>query len=119
MEPVMEKKVEKGFFTMIGEGTVFEGAITVPHSIRIDGALRGKVETSEVLTIGKTGVVEADIIAKSAIIGGKVSGNIITEERVELEANAVLIGDLKTRDLVICEGAVFHGKCSMKEAPHG
>ena len=119
MEPTMEKKVEKGFFTMIGEGTVFEGVISVPHSIRIDGTIRGKVETSEVLTIGKSGIVEADIIAKSAIIGGKVSGNIIVEERVELEANATLIGDMKTRDLVICEGAVFHGKCSMKEAPHG
>ena len=115
----MEKKVEKGFFTMIGEGSVFEGAIAVPHSIRIDGTLRGKLETSEVLTIGKSGIVEADIIAKSAIIGGKVSGNIIVEERVELEVNAVLIGDMKTRDLVICEGAIFHGKCSMKEASHG
>ena len=119
MESAMEKKVEKGFFTMIGEGSVFEGAIAVPHSIRIDGTLRGKMETSEVLTIGKSGVVEADIIAKSAIIGGKVSGNIIADERVELEVNAVLIGDLKTRDLVICEGAIFHGKCSMKEASHG
>lgn len=115
----MEKKAEKGFFTMIGEGSVFEGIISVPHSVRIDGTLRGKIETSEVLTIGKGGVVEADIIAKSAIIGGRVSGNIIVEERVELEANATLIGDLKTKDLVICEGAIFHGKCSMKEAQHG
>jgi cytoskeletal protein CcmA (bactofilin family) len=119
MEQAMEKKVEKGFFTMIGEGTVFEGVITVPHSVRIDGTLRGKVETSEVLTIGKNGIVEADIIAKSAIIGGKVSGNVAVEERVELEANATLIGDLKTRDLVISEGAVFHGKCSMKDPQHG
>ena len=114
----MEKKVEKGFFTMIGEGSVFEGVITVPHSVRIDGTLRGKVETSEALTIGKSGIVEADIIAKSAIIGGKVTGNLSAEERVELEANASLIGDLRTRDLVISEGAVFHGKCSMKEQKH-
>ena len=116
----MEKKVvEKGFFTMIGEGTVFEGVITVPHSVRIDGTLRGKIETVELITIGKNGIVEADIVAKSAIIAGKVNGNIIAEERVELEANATLIGDLRTKDLVINEGALFHGKCSMKETPHG
>jgi cytoskeletal protein CcmA (bactofilin family) len=115
MESDMEKKGEKGFFTMIGEGSVFEGVITVPHSIKIDGTLKGKVETSEALTIGKSGIVEADIVAKSAIIGGRVTGNLAAEERVELEVNASLIGDLKTRDLVICEGAIFHGKCSMKE----
>jgi cytoskeletal protein CcmA (bactofilin family) len=111
----MEKKTEKGFYTMIGEGAGFEGTIIVPHGIRIDGAFKGKIEASEMLTIGNAGVVEAEIKAKSIIIGGKVSGNIVAAERVELESRASLIGDLQTRDLVINEGALFHGKCSMKE----
>ncbi len=113
----MEKKNEKGFLTMIGEGTAFEGTITVPHSLRIDGNFKGRIDTAEMLTIGKNARVEADIRSKSAIIGGRVTGNIVAEERVELEAEASLIGDLQTRDLVISEGAVFHGKCSMREAP--
>lgn len=110
----MEKN-HKGLYTIFGEGTVFEGSVTVPHSIRIDGSFKGKIETNEVITIGHGGVVEADITAKSAIIGGKVIGNIIVEDRVELEANASLIGDLKTKDLVISEGAVFHGNCTMEK----
>jgi cytoskeletal protein CcmA (bactofilin family) len=111
----MDKKQEKGFYTMIGEGAVFEGTIALPHGIRVDGTFKGKIEASEMLTIGNTGVVEADIKAKSIIIGGKVSGNIIATERVELESHASLIGDLQTKDLVINEGALFHGRCSMKE----
>lgn len=99
---------------MIGEGTVFEGTITVPHSVRIDGTFRGKIETSEILTIGNTGLVDADITAKTAIIGGKVKGNMIVEDRVELESNASLIGDIRTRELIINEGAVFHGNCAME-----
>jgi cytoskeletal protein CcmA (bactofilin family) len=98
---------------MIGEGTSLEGSIVVPHSIRIDGSLKGKIETSETLTVGENGVIEADIIAKSAIIAGKVVGNLSVEDRVELESQASFIGDLKTRDLVINEGATFHGNCSM------
>ena len=109
----MEKSSDKGLHTIIGEGTSLEGIITIPHSVRIDGTLKGKLETSETLTVGNTGRIEADIIAKSAIIGGSVRGNLSVEERVELEANASLIGDLKTRDLVINEGATFHGNCSM------
>lgn len=109
----MHKNSNKGLYTMIGEGTTFEGKITVPHSIRIDGTMKGKMETTETLTVGNTGVIEADIVAKSAIIAGRVVGNLSVEDRVELEAQASLVGDLKTRDLIINEGATFHGNCSM------
>lgn len=109
----MDKGSQKGLFTMIGEGAVFEGMISAPHSIRIDGTVKGKIDTSESLTLGATGVVEADIKAKSAIIGGKVTGNILVEERVELESKSTLIGDIKTRNLVINEGCIFHGTSSM------
>jgi cytoskeletal protein CcmA (bactofilin family) len=106
-------KSNKGLYTIIGEGTSFEGSISVPHSLRIDGSFKGKIDTTEVLTIGSAGLVEADIIAKSAIIGGKVIGNLTVHERVELETNSSLVGDLKTRDLIINEGAIFHGNCTM------
>jgi cytoskeletal protein CcmA (bactofilin family) len=109
-------KGNKGLYTMLGPGTVFEGTITVPHGIRIDGTFKGKIETSEILTIGNEGIIEADIKAKSAIVGGKIIGNLFVEDRVELESSASLIGDLKTRDLVINEGAVFHGNCAMRKA---
>jgi cytoskeletal protein CcmA (bactofilin family) len=108
-------KGNKGLYTIIGPGTEFEGKINVPHSVRIDGSFKGKIETSEILTVGTTGNVEADIIAKSAIIAGKVTGNLSVEDRVELAANSSLHGDLKTRDLIINEGAVFHGNCSMEK----
>jgi len=107
------EKLNKGLYTIIGEGTSFEGTITVPHSIRVDGYFKGKIDTSEVLTIGSTGVVEADIMARSAVIGGKVVGNMVVQERVELEVNSSLIGDLSTKDLIISEGAIFHGNCTM------
>lgn len=109
----MEKDQNKSSYTLLGEGTVFEGSIIVPHNLRVDGSFKGKIETSEIITIGPTGVVSADIKAKSAIVGGKIIGNLMVEDRVELEGNASLIGDLKAKDLVINEGAVFHGNCSM------
>ena len=92
---------------------MFEGTIVVPHSLRIDGHVKGRIEAGEVLTVGPAGLIEADIKAKSAIIGGKVTGNVFVEDRVELEANASLVGDIRTRDLVINEGAIFQGNCTM------
>jgi cytoskeletal protein CcmA (bactofilin family) len=109
----MDKSNDKGLHTIMGEGTLLEGTLTVPHSVRVDGVLKGKLETTETLTVGNTGHIEADITARNAIIGGTVRGNLSVEDRVELEANASLIGDLKTRDLIINEGATFHGNCAM------
>lgn len=109
----MDHESGKGLYTILGEGTTFEGAIFVPHNLRIDGSLNGRVETTEVFHVGASGVVEADVKAKSAIIAGKIVGNVTVEDRVELEPNSSLVGDLRARDLVINEGAVFHGNCSM------
>jgi len=109
----MDKNSEKGFRTMIGEGTILEGTISVPHGMRIDGTFKGKIDVAEMLTIGNKGAVEADIRAKSVIIGGGVKGNIIAEDRIELESKASHQGDLQTRELVINQGAIFNGRCSM------
>jgi cytoskeletal protein CcmA (bactofilin family) len=109
----MEKGGEKGLLTIIGVGTILEGTIVVPHSIRIDGTLKGKLVTHETLTVGSASSIEADIIAKNAIIGGNVHGNLTVEDRVEIEENASFVGDLKTKELIINEGAKFHGNCSM------
>jgi len=112
----MEKGHGKGLITMLCEGTVFEGSIVVPHNLHIDGSFKGNVETSEELSIGPTGVVQADIKAKSAIVSGKIVGNIMVEDRIELGQNASLLGDLKAKDLIIKEGAVFHGNSSMNSS---
>lgn len=100
--------------TIIGKGAKFEGNIQVEHSIRIDGMLKGIVKSSDSIVLGKEGVVEGEIHAKNAVIGGKISGKIQAVGKVVLEASAELNGDLKTSKLVINEGAVFDGACVMK-----
>jgi cytoskeletal protein CcmA (bactofilin family) len=109
----MEKSNRTVPYSILEEGVVLEGALSVPHSVRIAGTLKGKLETSETVTIAATGVVEADIRARSAIVGGRVIGNLIAEDRVELESTASLTGDLRCRTLVINEGASFQGKSAM------
>ena len=56
----MEKGHGKGLYTILGEGTVVEGSISVPHNLRIEGAFKGRIETSEEIIIGGAGVVNAD-----------------------------------------------------------
>lgn len=101
--------------TVIAKGTKIVGNINMEGSVRVDGHIKGKVTTSEVLTIGKTGVVDGEVQVREAIVGGKIKGNLIASQRVELEGKASILGDVTTRVFVIKEGGVFHGRCSMTE----
>lgn len=101
--------------TIIGKDSMIEGTIKVQGGVRIDGAVRGRISASESLAVGDTGTVEAELAVKTAVIGGKVFGNISAQEKIELQSKAVIEGDITTKNLVVEEGAVFHGRCNMKD----
>ncbi|MCK4856519.1 MAG: polymer-forming cytoskeletal protein [candidate division Zixibacteria bacterium] len=100
--------------TIIGKDSVFTGTIEVKGALRIDGKLKGKIISDETVQIGATGVVEADVVAKTVTVAGSVTGNIETSEMMELKDKGKIIGDVKTKSVVIEQGAVFHGSCSMQ-----
>ena len=108
-------KGEEGLNTIIGKGSVLEGTFQVEGEIRIDGTVKGKISSTESLTVGDGGVVEADLNTKVAIIGGNVNGNVFASEKIELKSKAVVEGGIATKNLVVEEGAIFHGKCNMKD----
>lgn len=100
--------------TIIGKDTVITGTLDVKGALRVDGSVKGKIICSDCVTIGATGEVEAEIEANAAIIAGHMIGNISTTDKIELQAKCEMNGDLKTKSLVIEQGAVFCGACNMK-----
>lgn len=101
--------------TVIGKDTVFTGTIDIKGGIRIDGTVKGKIISDDTVTVGTTGYVEADVEANSAVVAGKVIGNLNAGESVELQAQSDVEGDIRTKSLVVEQGAVFCGGCHMKE----
>ncbi len=99
--------------TIIGRETTITGTVDVKGALRIDGAVNGKILCSDCVTVGTTGKVEAQIEAETAIVAGHMIGNVATTEKIELQANCHMEGDLRTKSLVIEEGATFCGACNM------
>lgn len=115
----MDRKNEKTAETVLGPGSVFEGTLRAPHNVSVAGSFKGTLDSDGHINICKGSTVVAEVKAASATVGGTIEGNLVAAERVELEAGASLVGDLRTRDLVIHEGAIFHGMCSMKDQKNG
>ncbi len=99
--------------TIIGKGSVLTGTLKVEQSVRIDGKIKGEIKATDTLVVGKSGeLTDAKVKVKNAVVGGKIYGTIEAANRVILENQATLLGDIKTRLLVIEEGAIFSGNCS-------
>jgi len=103
--------------TIIGKETVITGTLDIKGDLRVEGTVKGKIVSTGCVTVGSTGMVEAEIESESAIVAGAMKGNVTTSEKIELQAKCEMDGDLHTKSLVIEEGAVFCGACSMKDRP--
>jgi len=105
--------------SILAQGCRFKGEVEVNGTFRIEGEFEGTIRHPETLVVGKTGVVKGEIFAKNAVVGGKVLGNIVADDKIELQSGSTLEGDIKTGRLVIDEGVVFEGSCSMGKRPAG
>lgn len=100
--------------TIIGKDTVFTGTLDVKGAVRVDGTVKGKVICTDTVTVGTTGYVEADLEGQIVVVAGKVVGNLTALDKLELQAKSDVEGDLKTKSLVVEQGAIFCGSCKMK-----
>lgn len=98
---------------IIVDGTKIEGTFNSESNIRIDGAIKGNVDTKGKLVIGPSGIVEGEINCQNAEVEGKINGKIMVEDLLSLKTSARIDGDIYTSKLSIDPGAMFTGSCHM------
>src|SRR5258706_1729072 len=97
----------------LGKGSKVAGKLTFEGTVRVDGQVEGEVAAQDTLIVGETAVVNAQILGSTIIIKGKVTGDITARKRVEIKAPGKLFGNVTTPCLIIQEGVIFEGHCSM------
>ena len=101
----------------IGSTIVFSGELTGDEDLEILGKVKGRIELpSHQLTVGEGGSVTAEIEAKSVLVIGEICGNVTATERVEVQANGIVQGDIRAPRLLILEGAEVNGSIEMTRA---
>jgi cytoskeletal protein CcmA (bactofilin family) len=95
---------------MLSSDVEIKGTVRFTHDLVVDGKIEGEVDSDGSLTVGENARVRAEIRTRSVVIYGKVHGNITVSDRVELKANAELVGDIKAGTLSIEAGAIFVGR---------
>lgn len=113
----MAKQTENkpGEVNLIAASTKLVGDITTETDIRIDGDLKGNLNTTGRLIIGPSGKIHGEINCRSAEIEGEIDGKMIVNELLSLKASSLFKGEVQTKQLMIEPGAIFSGNCKMTD----
>jgi cytoskeletal protein CcmA (bactofilin family) len=87
-----------------------KGSVRFTNDLLVDGRIEGEISSDGALTVAENAHIKAEVKTKSVVIYGKVHGNIICTDRVEIKASAEMVGDVKAATLSIEPGAIFVGK---------
>ena len=86
--------------------------ITFDGVLHFDGYSIGNMSSPDgTLVLTRRGRIEADIDVRVAVINGWVTGDITATERVVLESEARVTGQIHTPRLSVKLGAIFDGEC--------
>jgi len=101
-------------YNALTNGSKIVGKIFADSDFRIDGEVEGTITCSGKVVIGQKGVLKGSISCTNAEIIGTVEGDIVVAETLSLRGTAVIVGDVKTKILMVEPNAVFNGTCSMR-----
>jgi cytoskeletal protein CcmA (bactofilin family) len=101
--------------SLLGEGAELNGEISFTNGLRVDGVVKGKVRSEAALVVGRAGKVEAEVNVKKVTINGEFHGVIRASDRVEINKDGKVYGDIFSPCLIIEAGAVFEGRCNMSK----
>jgi cytoskeletal protein CcmA (bactofilin family) len=100
-------------FSIIASDMTVIGDLETEGVVRVEGRVRGTVRVGSQVLVSEGAVIEGDLHTQEAVIAGQVTGGIHARERVELQATAMVAGDILTPRISIVEGARVTGEVKM------
>jgi cytoskeletal protein CcmA (bactofilin family) len=100
----------------LGKSLVIKGEVTGSESLYIDGRVEGSINLpGNRVTVGRNGVVSANIAAREIVVLGKVRGNMTASDRVDIRGEGSLTGDVVAQRISIEDGAYFKGGIDIRK----
>jgi cytoskeletal protein CcmA (bactofilin family) len=101
-------------YSLLDSQLSLTGDLDTAGSLRIDGKLDGTIRRADTVVLGVGASMSGDVHAREVVIGGTLTGNVHATERVELQATAIVTGDILTQTILVQEGGVVNGRVLMR-----
>jgi cytoskeletal protein CcmA (bactofilin family) len=106
-------------FSIIASDMTVTGDLQTDGVVRVEGRVHGTVRVGSQVLVAEGAIIEGDLHTQEAVVAGQVNGAIHARERVELQATALVTGDILTPRISIIEGARVTGEVKMDQSPKG
>ncbi|MEJ2004429.1 MAG: polymer-forming cytoskeletal protein [Cyclobacteriaceae bacterium] len=106
-------EMQSNMSNIITKGTTLVGNLESNGNIRIEGTVKGNVETEAKIVLGSSSKIDGDVIAQNAEIVGELKGNVRVFDTLILKPSSLIHGDITTNKLIVESGAAFNGACRM------
>ena len=104
----------------IGKSLVIKGEVSGSESLYIDGRVEGAINLpGNRVTVGRNGIVSANITAREIVVMGKLKGNLAAQDRVDIRSEGSLTGDVVAQRISIEDGAFFKGGIDIRKPGEG
>lgn len=108
---------ESELTTVLAEDLEFDGAVEFSEPLLVKGKLSGEVESRSHFYVAASADLHANVRASLISIKGRVHGDLVASERVELFNGASIRGNVSTPDLIVQSGGLLDGTCTMAGSP--
>ena len=99
---------------MIGSKVVIEGQITSGEDLLIEGSVSGTITAVDhEVIVGQSGVLKANVAAKTVRIDGQVEGDVCGSEKVIISKTGNVLGNIDAPRVTLEDGAKFKGSIEM------
>ena len=103
----------------VGAHIAFRGEVSGEGDFHIAGRFEGDINVTGRVLVGEGADVDANINARSIVVGGTVRGNLSASTRVEILPTGVLTGTLRTGSFSAADGAAVKGEIWIERGGDG
>jgi cytoskeletal protein CcmA (bactofilin family) len=105
---------QAGGASLVAKDAVWEGKLLCSGNVRIEGTLRGEIQTEGTLFVAAEAHVDGTVRARNVTLAGEIKGDVHCDERLEILPGGAARGDVNTGALVVHEGAFIDSRFQMR-----
>ena len=104
----------------LGEDLLIQGTVYTEKKIVVSCTLEGSIHGDQEIIVSETGNVNGKIEGNVVVVAGKINGDMLVHERLEVKSTANLHGEVHvpSGQLLIQEGAYIEGQCITSKDKH-
>ena len=96
---------------LAGTSMVVVGEVRATADLTVEGRIEGPIACEHgAVTIGVSGAVTGDILARDITVHGRTAGQLIATEVIDVRPGAVVTGVAIAPSFILHDGASFNGR---------